>query len=127
MRPRMISQTSPTQTLIIVRTPGWPVQHQLTPKSKFELQLQQYLERSKASISQLKKTDYLDELSKDGKLNPQECQHPLNNKLCLVCGKGGHIATAYPKATKDHAAKATSRESSKAPTESSVKASEAKK
>ena len=56
-------------------------------------------EKPKASTLQLKKTDYLDKLSKDGKITPQEFQCHFDNKLCLVCGQSGHITTACPKAT----------------------------
>jgi len=67
----------------------------------------------------------LDKLGKDGKLTPQERQHCFDNKLCLVCGQGGHITTACPKA-KPHAAKASLGKANEAPAESMVKASEAK-
>jgi len=83
-------------------------------------------EKSKASTSQLKKTDHSDILSKDGKLNPQECQCQFNNKLCLVCGQSGHIATAFLKATKACTSKAISGKASEVPAKSLAKASEAK-
>ena len=72
-----------------------------------------------------KKTDILDKLGKDGKLTPQERQRCFDNKLCLVCDQGGHIATACLKA-KPHTAKASLGKASEAPAESMAKASEAK-
>jgi len=82
-------------------------------------------EKPKASTSQPKKTDISDKLGKDGKFTPQECQHCFNNKLCLVCGQGGDIATAFPKA-KPCTAKASLRKASEASTESTANASKAK-
>jgi len=83
-------------------------------------------DKSKASNSQPKKTDYSDMLGKDGKLTPQERQRCFDNKLCLVCGQAGHIATACLKATKARTAKATSRKATETSSESTAKVSEAK-
>ena len=41
--------------------------------------------------------DLTGKLGKDGKLTPQECQHHMDNSLCLFCGKTGHIAKECPK------------------------------
>jgi len=82
-------------------------------------------EKPKASTSQPKQTDISDKLGKDGKLTPQEHQCHFNNKLCLVCGQGGHIVTACLKA-KPHAAKASLGKASEASAESTAKASKAK-
>ena len=41
--------------------------------------------------------DLTRKLGKDGKLTPQECQHCMDNSLCLFCGKTGHIAKECPK------------------------------
>ena len=41
--------------------------------------------------------DLTGKLGKDGKLTPQECQHRMDNSLCLFCGKTGHIAKECPK------------------------------
>ena len=35
--------------------------------------------------------DLTGKLGKDGKLTPQECQHCMDNSLCLFCRKTGHI------------------------------------
>ena len=43
--------------------------------------------------------DLTRKLGKDGKLTPQECQHCMDNSLCLFCGKTGHIAKECPKLT----------------------------
>jgi len=64
-------------------------------------------------------------LGKDSKLTPQEHQCHFDNKLCLVCGQGGHIVTACPKA-KPCTVKASLGKANGAPAESTVKASEAK-
>jgi len=82
-------------------------------------------EKPKASTSQPKKTDISDKLGKDGKLTPQERQHHFDNKLCLVCGQGGHIMMTCLKA-KPCAAKASLGKANEAPAESMVKASKAK-
>ena len=36
--------------------------------------------------------DLTGKLGKDRKLTPQECQHCMDNSLCLFCRKTGHIA-----------------------------------
>ena len=36
--------------------------------------------------------DLTRKLGKDGKLTPQERQHHMDNSLCLLSGKVGHIA-----------------------------------
>ena len=41
--------------------------------------------------------DLTGKLGKDRKLTPQECQHHMDNSLCLFCGKTGHIAKECPK------------------------------
>ena len=43
--------------------------------------------------------DLVGKLGKDRKLTPQECQHRMDNSLCLFCGKTGHIAKECPKST----------------------------
>jgi len=48
-------------------------------------------------------------LGPDGKLKPEERQRRLDNKLCLRCGKGGHMASdcTIPSKAKGRAATAT--------------------
>jgi hypothetical protein len=83
-------------------------------------------DKSKSNPPQQKKLDLLEKLGKDGKLLPQECQHRLNNDLCLLCGKGGHVMRDCPKSAKAQAAKAS--ETKTSDTKANLaKASEAKK
>ena len=51
------------------------------------------------SSSMQKKSPLADKLEKDGKLMPEECQHCLDNNLCLFCSKSGHIAKECPKSS----------------------------
>ena len=69
----------------------------------------------------------MDKLGKDGKLTAQECQWHLDNELCLLCGKSGHMVCDCPKSTKARAAKASDSKTSETKAESSAKASKAKK
>ena len=41
--------------------------------------------------------EYAKVLGKDGRLLPEERQRRVDNNLCLLCGKKGHIATNCPK------------------------------
>ena len=67
------------------------------------------LMQNKGSTSEQKEptTDLPPKLGKDSKLTPQECQHHLDNNLCLCCGTMGHIMKDCPKAAsyKAHATK----------------------
>ena len=47
---------------------------------------------SSSSSSNNNKPDLSSKLGKDGKLTQQERQRRMDNKLCLFCGKGGHVA-----------------------------------
>ena len=69
----------------------------------------------------------MDKLGKDSKLTTQECQQRLDNELCLLCSKSGHMVHDYPKSTKARAAKASDLKSSETKAESLAKASKAKK
>src|SRR6266481_6905367 len=64
-------------------------------------------EKSKGAPLESPKTmlELVNKLGKDGKLTPQECQHCLDNSLCLFCAKPGHIAKDCSK-TSSSAAKA---------------------
>ena len=42
-------------------------------------------------------------LGPDGKLTPEECKRRLDNKLCLRCGKTGHMVSDCPQSTKPKA------------------------
>jgi hypothetical protein len=54
--------------------------------------------------SQLKNNDIAKNLGPDGKLLPSIHQHCIDNKLYLLCGKPGHIATnCFKKKNKDTA------------------------
>ena len=66
--------------------PKIPRNPEATPKGKA-------LENLKAG------PDLTGKLGKDGKLTPQECQHRMDNSLCLFCRKTGHIAKECPKLT----------------------------
>jgi hypothetical protein len=44
-------------------------------------------------------SDLPENLGKDGKLTPQECQRCMDSNLCLFCSKGGHMAKDCTKAT----------------------------
>ena len=69
----------------------------------------------------------MDKLGKDGKLTAQERQRRLDNELCLLCGKSGHMVLNCPKSTKARAAKASDSKTCKTKAESSAKASKVKK
>ena len=45
------------------------------------------------------KSDIAEELSKDGKLMPDERKQRFNNGLCMFCGAAGHLAKECPKLT----------------------------
>ena len=83
--------------------------------------------KSSRNQNQQKKLDLMDKLGKDGKLTTQECQWRLDNELCLLCSKSGHMVCNCPKSTKARAAKASNFKSSKTKANSSAKATEAKK
>jgi len=74
--------------------------------------------QNKGSTSEQKEptTDPPLKLGKDSKLAPQECQHCLDNKLCLFCGTAGHIMKDCMKvaSSKAHSAK-TKQENSPSP------------
>jgi len=58
--------------------------------------------QGKGSTSKQKKSTTPDlslKPGKDGKLTPQECQHCLDNKLCLFCGTTGHVAKDCPESS----------------------------
>ena len=74
-----------------------------------------------------KKLDLTDKLGKDGKLTTQERQRHLDNELCLLCGKSGHMVCNCPKSTKARAAKASDPKTSETKAKSLAKASKAKK
>ena len=74
-----------------------------------------------------KKLDLTDKLGKDGKLTAQECQRHLDNELCLLCSKSGHMVRDFPKSMKARAAKTSDPKTSKTKAQSSAKASEAKR
>ena len=65
------------------------------------------VEKSKGALLESPQTtpEITSKLGKDGKLTPQECQHCLDNSLCLFCAKLGHIAKDCSK-TSSSAAKA---------------------
>ena len=83
-------------------------------------------DRSKSGNQNQKKPDLMDKLGKDGKLTAQECQQCLDNKLCLLCGKSGHMIHDCPKLMKARAAKASDPKPSKTKAKSLAKASEVK-
>ena len=41
--------------------------------------------------------DLTRKLGKDGKLTLQECQHRMDNSICLFCRKTGHVTKECPK------------------------------
>ena len=51
-----------------------------------------------------KKDDLTNKLGSDGKLTPQECQHCMDQGLCLLCGQSSHMVRKCPRSTKAHAA-----------------------
>ena len=59
--------------------------------------------------------------------SPQEHQECLDNELCLLCGKSGHMVRDCPKSTKAKVAKASDSKTSETKAESSAKVSEVKK
>ena len=71
--------------------------------------------------------DLMDKLGKDSKLTAQECQQCLDNELCLLCGKSGHMVHDCPKSTKARAAKASDPKTSETKAKSLAKASKVKK
>ena len=84
-------------------------------------------DRFKSGNQNQKKMDLMDKLGKDGKLTAQECQQCLDNELCLLCGKSGHMVRNCPKSSKARAAKASNPKTSETKAEPSAKASKAKK
>jgi hypothetical protein len=78
-------------------------------------------DKTKSNPPQQKKPDLTGKLGTDGKLLPAERQRRLDNDLCLLCGKGGHVVRDCPRSAKARAAKASETKTSDA------KASEAKK
>ena len=83
-------------------------------------------DKSKSGTQNQKKPDLMDKLGKDGKLTTQEHQRRLDNELCLLCGKSGHMVCNCPKSTKARAA-ASDPKTSENKAKSSAKATEAKK
>ena len=86
-------------------------------------------DKSKSKNQNQKKPDLTDKLRKDSKFTAQECQQCLDNELCLLCSKSGHMVHDCPKSTKARAAKASNSKTSETriKAESSAKASEVKK
>ena len=101
----------------------------LTPSTSGSSSKDKDKDKSKSSRNQnqQKKLDLTDKLGKDSKLTTQECQQHLDNELCLLCSKSGHMVRDCPTSTKARAAKASSSKSSKTKAESLAKTSEVKK
>ena len=78
----------------------------LTPSTSGSGSKEKHKDKSKSGNQNQKKPDLMDKLGKDGKLTSQEHQQHLDNKLCLLCGKSGHMVCDCPKSTKARAAKA---------------------
>jgi Zinc knuckle len=70
--------------------------------------------------------DLLEKLGKDGKLTPQECQRHMDGNLCLLCGKGGHMAKDCTKVTSS-ASKMKAQGANTTEDKSDVKATDSKK
>ena len=99
----------------------------LTPSTSGSSSKDKAKDKSKSRIQNQKKPDLTDKLRKDGKLTAQERQWRLDNELCLLWGKSGHMVCDCPKSTKARAAKASDPKPSKTKAESLAKASKAKK
>ena len=84
-------------------------------------------DKSKSRNQNQKKLDLMDKLGKDGKLTTEEHHQRLDNELCLLCSKSGHIVCDCPKSTKARAAKASDPKPSKTKAKSLAKASAVKK
>ena len=98
-----------------------------TPSSSGSSSKDKDKDRSKYGNQNQKKPDLMDKLGKDGKLTAQECQQHLDNELCLLCGKSGHMVCDCLKSTKARAAKASNPTTSETKAESLAKASKVKK
>ena len=84
-------------------------------------------DRSKPRNQNQKRPDLIDKLRKDGKLTTQEHQRHLDNELCLLCSKSGHMVHNCPKSMNARAAKASNPKTSETKAEFLAKAFEAKK
>ena len=55
--------------------------------------------KTSTSTSSTPKPDLTLKLGSDGKLTSDERKHRFDNKLCMFCGAGGHMAKDCPKST----------------------------
>ena len=68
----------------------------LTPSTSRSGSKDKDKDKSKSRNQNQKKPDLTDKLGKDSKLTAQECQQRLDNELCLLCGKSGHMVHDCP-------------------------------